>query len=128
MKKIIWILLLVVVFTGCSTINTLEAGKGGKTFDVHGKTYDEVWAAAVVTASRSLTIVISEKEEGVLKAEKAAGMATWGEVVGIFISPGNSEGESYVVEVQSLKRSTLTITGQDWTNTIIAGMKVELNQ
>lgn len=127
MKKIIYLLLTIILFTGCSTINTLDADKrDGTTFEVNDKTYDEVWAAAVVTMSRSLTIVVSEKENGILKAEKGAGLTTWGEVVGVFIT--SLGDDSYSVEVQSLKRSKVQITGQDWTNTIITGMKVELNQ
>jgi len=34
----------------------------------------------------------------------------------------------YTVEVLSLKRSQLQVTGQDWTTTIISGMKAELDQ
>ena len=124
----IFLLSAVFLITGCATIGTLKPGAGGSTFEVRGKSYDEVWKAVVRTASRSLTIVESNKESGVLKAEKGAGMATWGEVVGIFVRPTSNGAAVYTVEVQSLKRDRLQITGQDWTNTMISGIKAELDQ
>ena len=122
------LLSIVFLFSGCATIDSLQPGSGGSTFEIRGKPYDEVWNAAVRTASRSLTIVESDKSSGMLKAEKGVGMATWGEVVGIFIRPTTSKAEFYSVEIQSLKRSRLQITGQDWTSTMATGIKAELNQ
>lgn len=113
---------------GCATTDTLQPGTGGSTFEVRGKSYDEIWKAIVRTASRSLTIVESNKETGTLKAEKAAGMTTWGEVVGIFVRPTSNGAPVYTVEVQSLKRSRAQISGQDWTATMILGIKTELDQ
>lgn len=121
-------LLVSLSLVGCATINTLQPGTGGSTFEVQGKSYDEIWKAVVRTASRSLTIVESNKEAGTLRAEKGAGMATWGEVVGIFVSPTTNGSTVYTVEVQSLKRSQVQITGQDWTSTMISGIKAELDQ
>lgn len=123
-----WITCLVVALSisGCATVDTLQPGTGGSTFEVRDKNYDEIWKAVVTTASRSLTIVESSKETGTLRAEKGAGMATWGEVVGIFIRPTSNGAPVYTVEVQSLKRSRLQITGQDWTTTMISGIKAEL--
>jgi hypothetical protein len=113
---------------GCATIDTLQPGSGGSTFEIRGNYYDEIWKAVVTTASRSLTIVESNKETGTVRAEKGAGMATWGEVVGIFVRPTSNGEPIYTVEVQSLKRSRLQITGQDWTTTMISGIQAELGQ
>jgi hypothetical protein len=55
-------------------------------------------------------------------------MTTWGEVVGVFITPTAPTADAYTVEVQSLKRSRVQITGQDWEPSIIAGIKAELGQ
>lgn len=121
-------LLVALSISGCATINTLQPGAGGSTFEVRGKSYDNIWKAVVTTASRSLTVVESNKGSGILRAEKGAGIATWGEVVGIFIRPTSNGASVYTVEVQSLKRSRLQITGQDWTATMIAGIKAELDQ
>ena len=126
MRYLIILTACLLFFTSCATIDTLEPGKGGTTFEVRGKSYDEIWRAAVITASRSLTIVESSKEAGTLKAEKGAGLATWGEVVGIFIRPTTEAAKLYSVEVLSLKRSQAQITGQDWTQTMVSGIKAEL--
>lgn len=126
MRIFLAIFLMVGLF-GCSTTDSLQAGTGGSTFEVRGKSYDEVWKAINRTASRSLTIVESNKEAGTLKAEKGAGMATWGEVVGVFVRPARSGAPVYTVEVQSLKRSSLQITGQDWTTTMKSGILAELD-
>jgi hypothetical protein len=112
---------------GCATVESIQPGAGGSTFEVRGKTYDQVWKAAVVAVSRSLTIVDSDKASGRIRAEKGAGMATWGEVAGVFIRPAAQDAAAYTVEVQSLKRYTIQITGQDWRATIIANIKAELD-
>ena len=122
------LLLALALLQGCATIDSPQPGAGGSTFEVRGKTYDEVWRAANAVASRSLTIVESSKGTGTLRAEKGVGLTTWGEVVGIFIRPSVNGAPVYTVEVQSLKRSRFQITGQDWTLTVVAGMKAELGQ
>ncbi|CAE6731629.1 hypothetical protein [Candidatus Nitrotoga fabula] len=114
--------------SGCATTDTLQPGTGGSSFEVRGKTYDEIWKAIVRSAGRSLTIVESNKETGTLKAENGAGMATWGEVVGVFVRPASNGASMYTIEVQSLKRSRIQLTGQDWTTTMITGIKTELDQ
>jgi len=114
--------------SGCATIDTLQPGAGGSSFEVRGKTYDETWKAVVRTASRSLTVVESNKKTGTLRAEKGAGIATWGEVVGVFVRPTSNGAPVYTIEVQSLKRSRFQLTGQDWTSTMISGIKAELDQ
>ena len=112
---------------GCATTASLEPGTGtGTTLTIENRSYDEIWHAAVRTASRSLTIVKSDKPSGTIKAEKGAGATTLGEVVGIFIRPPRGGAATYTVEVQSLKRWRLQITGQDWTTTMIAGIQAEL--
>ena len=124
-----WIICFFVVLSisGCATTGSPQPGTGGSTFEVRGKSYDEIWKAVVSTAARSLTIVESNKEAVNLRAEKGAGMATWGEVVGIFVRPATNGAPVYSIEVQSLKRSSIQITGQDWTVTMIAGIKTELD-
>lgn len=111
---------------GCATTDSLQPGTGGTSFEARGKSYEEVWKAVVTVAGRSLTIVESNKEAGILKAEKGVGLTTWGEVVGIYIRPARSGAAVYAVEVQSLKRSKAQLTGQDWTTTMVSGIKAEL--
>lgn len=119
-------LMLCCFVTGCATIGSLQPGAGGSTFEVTGKSYDEIWKASVKGMSSNLTIVESDKASGSIKSEARVGMATWGEVVGLFIRPAAANAERYTVEVQSLKRSRLQITGQDHEPAVIAIIKAEL--
>ncbi len=119
--------LLVLVFvSGCSTVDNLGPGRGSS-FSVNDRDYNEIWKAAVKVVGRSLTIVDSDKGSGRIRSEARAGLATWGEVIGVFISPTRSGERLYTVEVLSLKRSQMQITGQNWEPTIIAGIKAELD-
>jgi hypothetical protein len=127
--KIIITLMLSLAITGCATKNTLQAGKDDSTkFTVTGKTYNEVWKSSVKAMSNNLTIVEKSKENGYIKSEKGVGLTTWGEVVGVFISPANKPSDKYIVEVQSYKRHRLQVTGQDWTQTIITAIETDLDQ
>lgn len=125
MKRLI-ALLAVLVLAACATTDSLQPGTGGSSFEVRGKSYDDIWKAVVTVAGRSLAIVESDKAAGILKAEKGVGLTTWGEVVGIYVRPATSGAAVYTVEVQSLKRSRAQITGQDWTTTMVSGIKAEL--
>lgn len=126
MKRRNLLLMLALASAGCATTDSLQPGTGGSTFEVRGRSYDQIWNAIVRTASRSLTIVEENKAAGTLRAEKGAGLATWGEVAGVFVRPARAGAPVYTVEVQSLKRSRIQITGQDWTTTMISGIKAEL--
>lgn len=126
-SRIVLVLLALAGLSGCNTIDSVQPGKG-VSFQVQGKSYDQVWRASVAVTSRQLTLVEDSRQRGYIRAEAAAGMATWGEVVGVFITPTTPNAHSYNVEVVSLKRSAMQITGQDWTRTVITGIKAELGQ
>ena len=129
LRRTVWPILIAAtaaLAAGCATIDSPQQGRGGSSFEVRGKSYDEIWRAVTATASRSLTVVENNKDAGTLRAEKGVGLTTWGEVVGIFVRPARNGAPVYTVEVQSLKRSMIQLTGQDWTQTMIAGIKAEL--
>jgi hypothetical protein len=121
-------LFVVLSLVGCATTDSLQPGTGGSSFEVRGKSYDDVWRAASLVASRSLTVVENNKSTGILKAEKGVGLTSWGEVVGIYVRPVGNGAAVYTVEVQSLKRSQAQLTGQDWVMTMTTGIKAELGQ
>jgi uncharacterized protein YceK len=128
MYNVFLTLFLLISISGCSTINSLSPGSGGSIFEIRNKSYTDIWKAINRTASRSLTIVQSDKEKGELRAEKAATLFTWGEVVGVFVSPPYNGANVYTVEIQSLKRMKPQLTGQDWTVTMKAGILAELDE
>lgn len=72
MKRLIAALAMLVL-TACATTDSLQPGTGGSTFEVRGKTYDDIWKAVITVAGRSLTIVENDKSAGILKAEKGSG-------------------------------------------------------
>lgn len=117
---------LFLLLTACASVDSLRPGNGGSTFEVRGKAYDDIWKAAVRAMSTNLAIVESDKVAGVIKSEVRAGVATWGEVVGLYIRQGPANAY-YTVEVQSLKRMRTQLTGQDWEPTVVARIKSELD-
>jgi uncharacterized protein YceK len=125
MKAVLAFLMLCLI-SGCATVGGLQPGSGGSTFEVRGKSYEEIWKASVRAMSSNLTIVESDKASGSIKSEARAGMATWGEVVGLFIRPTTASAETYTVEVVSKKRMQTQITGQNWEPSVIANIKAEL--
>jgi hypothetical protein len=111
---------------GCSTIDGLQPSDTGITVEVENKSYNEVWKSAVSAMSTNLAIVEMNKGAGVIKSEAPAGMATWGEVIGLFVTPVTPTANSYSIRVVSKKRSTYQITGQNWAPGIAARIQADL--
>jgi uncharacterized lipoprotein len=126
------VLLLVLVVTffgvGCSSVESLRPGEGGVTVVFHDTDYDRVWDAVVKTATRNLHVVESTKEAGVIRAEYGATAWSWGEVVGVFVNPTRNGAAEYVVEVQTLRRYKLQVTGPDLASEFISDLKAELGE
>lgn len=121
--KTILALLLLGMISGCGNP---QAGNGGSTFEVYGKSYEEIWKSSVRAMSNNLIIVESDKGSGSIQSESRAGLATMGEKVGLFIRPTTANADRYTVEVQSKKRMWTQITGQNWEPSVIANIKAEL--
>lgn len=127
--KFILVLISILSLLGCVTTDSLEPGRAGSAkFTVAGKTYDEVWKSSIKVMGNDLTIVEKSKEQGYIKSERGVGIATWGEIVGVFISPANKPAAKYQVEVLSYKRSPLQISGKNWTQTVVTAIEAELHQ
>jgi hypothetical protein len=130
MKKInptaIWVVLLGLLLSACATVEGLRPGTGS-VINIEGRTYEQIWKAAVKAANKNLTIVYNNKLRGEIRAEAAAKLASWGEVVGVFISPTTPTAERYTVEVVSQKRSKFQLTGQNWERSILASIQTELD-
>ncbi len=125
-RRFLLLLAVAAALPSCATVDSLQPGSGRK-FLVQGKSYDEIWKASVRSMSRNLTIVESDKAHGLIRSEARAGIATWGEVVGVFISPARPGAPVYTVEVESLKRSMVQVTGQDWETAIVTSIQAELD-
>ncbi|MCX2695012.1 hypothetical protein OO256_28845 [Pseudomonas sp. DCB_CB] len=74
-----------------------------------------------------MAIVEMNKSAGVIKSEVPAGMATWGEVVGLFITPTTKDSDRYTIHIVSKTRSTYQITGQNWAPSVAARIQSDLD-
>lgn len=125
--RMIGVGLLVSGISACSTIDGLEPTDKGITLEVAHKPYAEVWKSSVNAMSTNLAIVEMDKSAGVIKSEAPAGMATWGEVVGLFITPATRVSDSYKVHIVSKTRSTYQLTGQNWAPSVAARIQADLD-
>jgi hypothetical protein len=118
-------ILLTLLFAGCTGLDAVrpDTGEGSK-FAVYRRSYDEIWAAAVSVAGQRLTLVQTDKVAGSIRAEDLD--ATFGEVMGIFISPPRAGEKRYIVEVLSLLKHRPQIPGRDTAPQVIAEIKQKL--
>jgi hypothetical protein len=125
-KGLILFLLAVLQLTACAGIDTVRPGSGeGSKFTVYRRGYDEIWNAAVSVAGQRLTLVETDKGTGMIKAEALD--STFGEALGIFISPPRDGEKRYVVEVVSLLKNRPQIPGKDAEPQIIGEIKTKLD-
>jgi hypothetical protein len=124
-KGLILFLLAVMMVAGCASIDTVRPGSGdGSKFTVYRRSYDEIWNAAVSVAGSRLTLVETDKGTGMIKAEALD--STFGEALGVFISPPRDGEKRYVVEVLSLLKNRPQIPGQDAEQQVIGEIKTKL--
>jgi hypothetical protein len=135
MNKLYVVAILSIVFmTGCATVGGLRPGTGS-TFIINNRNYNEIWRASIRVVSRSLTIVESNKDDGVIKAVRRPSITNFGVVVGVFITE-KVRDKKYEIEVLSKKRiqiepssdeEFIPFTGRNPEWTIIEGVKTELD-
>jgi hypothetical protein len=119
------LLLIVMQLTGCTGIDAVRPDTGdGSKFAVYRRSYDEIWNAAVSVAGERLTLVETDKHTGTIKAEDLDG--TFGEVLGIFISPPHDGQRRHIVEVLSLLKHRPQIPGKDAEPQVITAIKQKL--
>ena len=125
LKCLIIFMAVVLQLTACTGIDNVrpETGEGSK-FAVYRRSYDAIWDAAVSVAGQRLTLVETDKRSGTIKAEALDG--TFGEVLGIFISPSHDGEKRYMVEVLSLLKNRPQIPGKDAEPQVIADIKAKL--
>jgi hypothetical protein len=124
--RVLCLLACVSVIAGCAAVTRVEPGSGSQ-LTVEGRTYDEVWRAAVNVVGHHLWIGTgTSKERGEIQAVGGVSRFSAGEVVGVFIKPANTRSDQYTVEVVSRKRGSVPLTGKNWEQTIIDGLKTEL--
>jgi hypothetical protein len=121
------LILFSVILSACATTGSLAPGNGS-VLKVSGRNYDEVWRASMHAMGKNLIIVETDQSAGTIRAKSPVGATTWGEVVGLFIWPVTPSADSYTVEVLSRKRLLTQITGRNWEPSVMADLRVWLDQ
>ncbi len=120
------LLVCIGVIVGCAGVTRVKPGSGSQ-LAVEGRTYDELWRAAVKVVSQHLSISAgTSKERGEIQAEGGGGRYSPDQIVGVFIQPPNVRSDRYMVEVVSRNRVPVPLIGKNWEQTIIDGLKTEL--
>ena len=129
-------LMLAATLSACTGSGDLGAGKTGKSFTVSNTSYNKVWAASLSAVKESrgtqsleieknLSISKEDKASGVIEASTGMSMLSWGEVVGVFITPAH-DAPNYKIEVESRSKLQTNVFSNNWEDEIIASIKKKL--
>ena len=120
-----YILIIILLLSGCATTGDTPH-PGATKIEVEGRSYDEVWdASRAVVRNEGLTIVESNKDTGVVKAEHRYSASLEKEIVGVYISPPTNS-DKYTIEVKTLKGSKFLPISYNWDD-IALRLKKALN-
>lgn len=121
---------LCLALTACAvpvSIDSLQPGDGGgATFEITGRTYEQVWNAARLAMSNDMTLVEAHKPTGVIKSRVVKG--TPGKVVGFFIKPTEEHARTYTVTVVSRKPLQTEFVDRTWEPSVIEDFKQALGR
>ena len=106
-------LALVLLFPACASISDLRPGDG-HAITIDGRAYGDIWNAAMKVANEHVDVCKSDRGTGTILAERDVSFTSWGERVGIFVTPTTEGAPRYRIEVVNRKKSQGQITGQGW--------------
>jgi hypothetical protein len=120
----------------CATSADLKRGGTGQSFVVQGKSYDQVWDASLRTLGgvsddrsldiqRNLRVTSSDKAAGRIEATSDISFWSYGEIVGVFITPPRNAPE-HEIYVESLSKVKTNVTSNNWEDEVITAIKAEL--
>jgi hypothetical protein len=136
MKRVLILSVLALSLVACRGTADLGAGKTGKKFTVSNRNYEQVWAASEAAmkeatgtqsleVEKNLTISKTDKGRGVIEASSGHSLLSWGEVVGVFITP-TYDAPSYTIEVESRTKLATNVFSNNWEDEIIARIQQKL--
>lgn len=102
--KLVSVFTLSLALSGCGvmTVSTDELRPGssdGIVLTTNGRTYDQVWKAAISAMSNGMSVVESHRPSGTIKSR--VGSAPSGKVVAIFITPTTPDAREYKIQLVS---------------------------
>ncbi len=115
------LVLMVTLFliAACATMDDVKQGTG-RSLEIRGHTYDEVWRATLRVADEHFEIRERDQQRGVIRAERTAHfMGESGDWVGIFITPSAPGADAYVIEVVKRRKLRTQVSGQDWERKVL---------
>lgn len=133
MKNLFAAAFILVTLAACAGSKDLAPGKTGKSFTVSGQSYDAIWNAALTSVKQNkgdqsleiekdLVVSESDKSKGVIRASSGMSLLSWGEVIGIFISPPYN-APTHTIEVESKAKLQTNVFANNWEDEIIASIK-----
>ena len=116
-------LTLALALAACRSMSDVQPGDG-QVATITGRSYEDVWTAAMRVADVHFRIHEQDKAAGVIKAEREQHfMETAGDWVGIYITPPREGSPTYRVEVVKRKKLATQLTGQDWEKKILRDLQ-----
>ena len=119
-------ILIVLGLSACATSSSISKSDG-KSFQVHDRSYGDVWNAAILTVASVGAIESQDRYRGEVRGHKGASAWSWGDAVGVFIEPSEESARNFTVTVVSEHVAQGQITGQDFKDTMIEVMKAQLD-
>lgn len=108
------LLILMLILSGCTTLTDARNAKDTGTFRIFDAPFDSVWAVIPLAATEAgLTVVIENRSEGYILAQRGATFFSLGENVAIFVERADSEARTRV-EVVSKRAMATNIFARDW--------------
>jgi len=105
--------LVVACVAACRSLDSVKPGLG-RTIEIRGHTYEEIWRAALRVADEHAEILERNEALGVIRAERTyhfMGDSGW---IGIFIRPVAPSAEVYTVEAVFRPKAYGQIQMQSW--------------
>ncbi len=119
---------IAILIAGCTSPVATNTGSRETTFEIQGKTYDEVWSTIERIAGQNLAITERNKASGLLKATRGVVMGPWGYEVEFSVSPAHNGAAEYTVELEVTEQPDSKLPALDWENTVVTQIKSELGQ
>lgn len=128
---------MAMVMAACANTSDLGQGRTGKSITVTGHSYDQVWDASLAAVQETigdqslevekrLSLTKADKKAGRIEASTGMSLLSWGEVVGVFISPVTAD--TYTVEVESRAKLQTTLFANNWEDELLTSIQTKLDQ
>lgn len=116
---VVCLFFLAMINAGCATLADAQAAKGSGSFKIYSHPYDVVWNAAVETVKSSgLDLIVQNKEQGNILAQRGMTAFSYGENVAIFVEDVGNKVKTRV-EVVNKRTLATNITAANWETRIL---------